>query len=90
MSELIKIDIRDLENLRAAPTFEAAGENWADAVARALKSTLENPALRAIAIEGIKKAIPGTIFDGFSDNVYDMAAKAIIDALDAVDGEDDV
>lgn len=88
--ELVKIDLIGLEKLRAAPTMEAAGEHWSDAVARSLKETLGNETLRNIAIEGIKKAIPGTIFDGFADNIYDMAVKAIVEAVDAVDGEDDV
>ena len=90
MSKLVKIDLIGLEQLRAAPTLEAAGEHWSDAVARSLKRTLENDALRLVAIEGVKKAIPGTLFDGFADNIYDLAVKAIVDAIDAVDGEDDV
>ena len=88
--ELFKVDIIALEQLRAAPTMEAAGEHWSDALARSMKNTLSNETLRNIAIDGIKKAIPGTMFDGFADNIYDMATKAIVEAIDAVDGEDDV
>lgn len=90
MKDLVKIDLIGLEQLRAAPTLEAAGDHWSDAIARSLKATLSNETLRNHAIEGVKKAIPGTMFDGFADNIFDMAVKAIIDAIDAIDGEDDV
>ena len=87
--DLFKIDIRALEILRAAPTMEAAGVHWTDAVAKSLQTILRDPVLRELVIEQGKKVSP-FFLDPFIDDAYDLITKGIVDVIDKIDGEDDL
>lgn len=96
MSEkLFKIDPIALEKIRTAPTLEEAGEHWSDSVAVVVKEAFHNETLRNQMIPAAARLlgkIPliGKLIIGFADDIIDVVGRAVVEAFDAIDGEDDV
>jgi hypothetical protein len=78
--EIGKIDAIPPEMLRPAPDAEVGDEFW-KGIALYFAGLLERPDFRERAVTALKKVIPGTVLDWLAPRLYDVAARAIIDAL---------
>jgi len=87
--DLFKVNLISLEQLRAAPTIEAAGEMWADVVAQSLNDLFKSPKLRDLVIAMGRDVAPFFI-DPFIDDAYDLVTGSIVKVIDKIDGEVDV